>query len=136
MGKAKAAPAAASDGTAKLAGTAYHAASRSVAAREQALQAAGRLCENGEKWAKRIGARQSRYEFIELWWSLPASVRATPPPQSTTSADEPLLYIRRAQRRATRAETLDIVDRRLRSMLLAPPRVGVADRRPRQRPNS
>ncbi|KAH8049904.1 hypothetical protein JL722_11688 [Aureococcus anophagefferens] len=56
MGKAKAAPAAASDGTAKLAGTAYHAASRSVAAREQALQAAGRLCDNGEKWAARRAA--------------------------------------------------------------------------------
>ncbi|KAK7232480.1 hypothetical protein SO694_00032319 [Aureococcus anophagefferens] len=82
MGKAKAAPAASTDGTAKLAGTAYHAASRSVAAREQALQAAGRLCDNGEKWAKRIGARQSPYEFIELWWSLPAATRACPPPQS------------------------------------------------------
>ena len=67
---------------AKLVGPAYYAAHKSSEARAAAARDAGRLCENGEAWARRIGAAQSPYEFIELWWSLPASVRATPAPQS------------------------------------------------------
>ena len=55
---------------------------RVTTAEEKRLEAAGRLCANGEVWARRVGAHQSPYEFIELWWGLPAETRCTPCPPS------------------------------------------------------
>ena len=47
---------------------------------EEALQERGKLCANGDDWAVRVGASQSYYQFVELWWSLSQAVRSTVPP--------------------------------------------------------
>ena len=49
---------------------------------ERDLCDAGRLCPNGEAWARRIGGSQSHYQFVELWWALKPEFRLTIPPDS------------------------------------------------------